>query len=332
MPFDHDDRPAGTVRVEPSAVTELVWVLLYLAGSKRGPLDGPAARLPERFPELAARVDAFWSDGVALATEVFVLAQRSGTLLDAGAEAFLDALDEASRLGGPDPGLSSEKPEERAHIAERLERLRVDDEARRLLEALLRDAWAAVRPAWDAEGREAVLASCEALRGRLRGGADPRTLLPSGHIATKPPWDALFADGVRRGAAVFSPCWFIGGRGHIVELSGLVHVAVALPQGDEVERLRAQAEQISGRLKVLSDPTRVAILSQLAVEPLSVTELAVRFELSQPTVSNHVRMLRDADLLDARKEGGRTAYSATRARVQRLLDDAGSLLLAGCSA
>jgi ArsR family transcriptional regulator len=334
MPFDDSDLAPGgdlLVRVEASAASELVWVLLYLTGSKRGPLDGPAAGLPDRFPELAARARAFWADGVTCDTEVFVLAHRSGTLLDADADAFLDRLDATARAGGPDPGLLSETPEERARLQERLERLQGDATVRRELERLLRDTWAAVRPDWDREGRAAVLAACETFRARLRTGTDPRALLPAGHIAGKAPWDALFRDGVRRGATVFSPCWFIGGRGHIVELEGSIHLALALPEEDQVERLRAQAERISGRLKVLSDPTRVAILSQLAVEPLSVTELATRFGLSQPTVSNHVRMLREAQLLDARKDGGRTAYVATRARVQRLLDDAGSLLLAGCA-
>ena len=331
MPFGDDDlEPDGPVRVAPSAPSELMWVLLYLTHTKRVGLDQPAAGLAERHAGLAARARAFWAGQLAPATEVLVVAERVGTLLDADLDVFLERLDATCRAGGPESTLRSETPEEREHVNARLERLRVDGTRRREFVDLMGDVWAAVRADWDRDGRPAVVAACRALEGRLAAGSDLRALLPAGHIAAKAPWEAMITEALGRGQVVLSPCWYIGGRGHLVELSGLVHVGVAIAVPDEVERLRAQAELVAGRIKVLSDPTRVAILSQLAVEPLSVTDLAVRFGLSQPTVSNHVRLLRDANLLEARKDGGRTAYTATRARVERLLDDAGSLLLAGC--
>ncbi len=81
---------------------------------------------------------------------------------------------------------------------------------------------------------------------------------------------------------------------------------------------------------MLNDPTRVALLSHLDCHPGSVTELAATFSLAQPTVSIHVRQLREAGLAESRREGGRTIYSVPRGRVERLLTETGDLLLRFC--
>jgi len=56
-------------------------------------------------------------------------------------------------------------------------------------------------------------------------------------------------------------------------------------------------------LRVLGDPTRLRILSLLAQAELSVGELARALAMGQSRVSNHLKILRDADLLAERREG-----------------------------
>src|SRR5262245_38532197 len=53
----------------------------------------------------------------------------------------------------------------------------------------------------------------------------------------------------------------------------------------------------------LSDPTRRAILVQLAQRERSIGELASSFDMTLPAVSKHVRVLASAGLADVRKEG-----------------------------
>jgi ArsR family transcriptional regulator len=63
------------------------------------------------------------------------------------------------------------------------------------------------------------------------------------------------------------------------------------------------------RFKVLSDPTRVAILAILAeVGAAYVTELTGAFDLSQPTISHHLRLLRDAGLVESIQQGTASSY------------------------
>ena len=62
--------------------------------------------------------------------------------------------------------------------------------------------------------------------------------------------------------------------------------------------------------KALSDPTRVAMLAYLReAGAMSCRDLSGRFKLSQPTFSYHVKMLRDAGLIEVTKEGTSHVYT-----------------------
>lgn len=63
-------------------------------------------------------------------------------------------------------------------------------------------------------------------------------------------------------------------------------------------------EDLAGRFKALADPTRVAIVNMLAgAEEVCVCVFANELGLSQPTISHHLRILREAGLVQARKAG-----------------------------
>jgi ArsR family transcriptional regulator len=78
------------------------------------------------------------------------------------------------------------------------------------------------------------------------------------------------------------------------------------------------AESLAGRFKALSDPARVAIVNQLAgAEELCVCQL--QLGLSQPTVSHHLRILREAGLIEvARKRGTWVYYRLVPETVEQL--------------
>src|SRR5919106_664602 len=64
------------------------------------------------------------------------------------------------------------------------------------------------------------------------------------------------------------------------------------------------AEALAARFKGLADPTRVSIVNRLAgAGEVCVCELVDEFELSQPTISHHLRLLREAGLVDAERRG-----------------------------
>jgi DNA-binding transcriptional ArsR family regulator len=61
--------------------------------------------------------------------------------------------------------------------------------------------------------------------------------------------------------------------------------------------------------KELSDRTRRDILRMLSVKPHSVSELVDRFSLSQPAISRHLAVLRQAGLVFAERRGQNVLYS-----------------------
>ena len=67
---------------------------------------------------------------------------------------------------------------------------------------------------------------------------------------------------------------------------------------------RDASEELAGRFKALADPTRVAIVNSLsAADEVCVCNLTATFDLSQPTISHHLKILREAGLVEATRRG-----------------------------
>ena len=66
-------------------------------------------------------------------------------------------------------------------------------------------------------------------------------------------------------------------------------------------------------LKALGDETRLRILRLLAKNRLSVNELSERLKVSEYNVSKHLRVMKEAGLLEIEKEGQRRFYRVVEA-------------------
>ena len=75
-------------------------------------------------------------------------------------------------------------------------------------------------------------------------------------------------------------------------------------------------------LKVLSAPVRLAIMVELTEQPLLVHELVKRLEMSQPLISHHLRVLRDARLVGVERHGREAVYSLADQHVGHIVADA----------
>ncbi len=86
-----------------------------------------------------------------------------------------------------------------------------------------------------------------------------------------------------------------------------------------------QAERIAPLLKALADPVRLRLLSLVAAHAdgeACVCDLNDAFELSQPTISHHLKVLHEAGLLDRSKRGTWVYY---RIKAEVLGDVAGMI-------
>ena len=71
-------------------------------------------------------------------------------------------------------------------------------------------------------------------------------------------------------------------------------------------------------LTVLADPTRRQVFERLRAGPRPVNVLAAGLPVSRPAVSQHLKALKDAGLVEERSEGVRRIYSLRRAGLMEL--------------
>lgn len=67
--------------------------------------------------------------------------------------------------------------------------------------------------------------------------------------------------------------------------------------------------------KAIADATRQEIMQLCCCEWCSVGEITEKLEVSQPTVSHHLAILREAGLVEIRSEGKQTFYTLNQGRV-----------------
>ena len=80
-----------------------------------------------------------------------------------------------------------------------------------------------------------------------------------------------------------------------------------------------EAETVAARFKALADPTRVRILNLLVRNPeLCVCDMNASFDLSQPTVSHHLSILKKAGLVDCDTRGRWCFYRANKDAIAAL--------------
>src|SRR5438874_10424897 len=86
-----------------------------------------------------------------------------------------------------------------------------------------------------------------------------------------------------------------------------------------------QRELLAARFKALADPTRVAIVNRLAAaDEVCVCDFVASLDLAQPTISHHLKVLRDAGLVEASRRGTWAYYRLVPEAVGALRDALGA--------
>jgi ArsR family transcriptional regulator, arsenate/arsenite/antimonite-responsive transcriptional repressor len=83
----------------------------------------------------------------------------------------------------------------------------------------------------------------------------------------------------------------------------------------------SQAVQLAAMFKALGDPVRLRLLSLIASHPggqACVCEISPTFDVSQPTISHHLKLLRSAGLLDCERRGTWVYYWVIPSALQQL--------------
>lgn len=85
-----------------------------------------------------------------------------------------------------------------------------------------------------------------------------------------------------------------------------------------------EAAELAEALKALAAPSRLKIVELLQSHPYCVRALTVRLDISQPAVSQHLAVLKQAGLVDADREGTMVHYRVNRARFEQVVEALGA--------
>lgn len=90
------------------------------------------------------------------------------------------------------------------------------------------------------------------------------------------------------------------------------------------------SRQCATVLKALADETRLRLLETLLIEEKCVTDLVRELRCAQPHISHHLRILRDAGLVEGLRDGKQVCYRITPVVQRALTNRQGKALNFGC--
>ncbi len=80
-------------------------------------------------------------------------------------------------------------------------------------------------------------------------------------------------------------------------------------------------QDLAGFFKIFGHPTRVRILQALLISEMCVCDISYALEMSQSAVSHQLRMLKDANLVKARKSGKSVYYSLSDSHISGIMNE-----------
>jgi DNA-binding transcriptional ArsR family regulator len=79
-------------------------------------------------------------------------------------------------------------------------------------------------------------------------------------------------------------------------------------------------EKVSEALKALAHPARLKIVAGLLKDECNVAQIQKVLGLPQSTISQHLRILKNAGIIKGRKEGTKICYRVIDARVRKIVE------------
>jgi len=330
LTFSAPARPPGRVEAGASPVLELAYASFYV--TKRGVPPGPGPtppawlrRFADEAPDTLRAVIDFWPQRGSPGndTEALLLATRYGYVRDPDPERFFrDVQALAARYlaeGASLPSTSQRPMIER--VTARLDQLREPAAAQAWVD-VHRALWRLLAPMWEHDRRPAVEAAVAAFLSDLTAKGSVVDALPKHHFAQLEAAVGRIREAETTGRVVVVPLGFAVGGGFLFDVDETLYVGYGL-QGERLfERTAERVAELSPRMKAFADPTRAMLLALIARFEgmrLTVGDLAQQLGVSQPTVSGHLRLLRQAGLVHVERRGNKAVHRLDKDALHGLL-------------
>lgn len=87
--------------------------------------------------------------------------------------------------------------------------------------------------------------------------------------------------------------------------------------------------ELSNILSILGEPTRLSIVIYLLDQEANVTDITNYLQMSQPVISHHLRVLKDARILKSYKKGKNIYYTIASDYVRGIVEESINMLKVG---
>jgi ArsR family transcriptional regulator len=285
--------------VGPSLVLDLSWSIHALTSPNLRTAHPVLGRLWDDNAEVGDRVLSFWPDGLSCFAESEILAHHAGCIGATDFSVFRAQAEAAVATLPLDLELASETTEDREMI------------------------WSLVAPWWGSEGAAAAERAAADVRASLARGVPWHEVITS-ECETFLHHMPEIIEHSEAGHPVMLAACALFGRGLYLELPGCTLVGFGV--AGAVQEARARTSAIVSPLRALADPTRLAIFDYLKSGPVAMRDIAQVFSLSQPTVSVHIKRLREAGLVTAERRGNRLEIAVDQTTAGALASDLAALL------
>jgi ArsR family transcriptional regulator len=320
----------------PSLAAELAWVLDLLVQTAR--YAEPALDELDRTllpgvmalrPRVMDRFASLFRDNLRGCPELLIAAAMAGCIADQEPRRLLGWLSTLPKKTQVASELLTEPAPNRRPLQRRLALLNSDIRVRRAYRNILAEVWELARPAWQRRGRAVAARASDAWTRRLKTTTTARglvQLMPPRHPLARQEPPSVAALLRRRPRFALVPVYFCMSGGQLADLGDHLHVGVPASALEPARRTR-DAAFVADRLRNLAEPTRVHVLIYLMSAPSGVMEVTRALGMTQPTVSEHIRVLAAAGLVRRVRRGRRTVYGASTPSLERLLEDARATLV-----
>lgn len=324
----HEPAHGHKVRALAAPVLQLLYAHYYLTrppGSRQLLVPEWRQRLEAREPQLVADLAAS-AQPQSGRHQLFSLACELGYWEDADNERFITDLPELpARL----LELLEQEPSRQVQPELEANMRQLVEEPGRWVELLTRLRFALIDE-WNVAGRDTVRAHCAQFEAKYRAGGDVIKALPSYHFIRFEKTATSIRSAAEHKELLVVPLYFAASGGFSFDAGGRRFVGFGLASENLFDDTRSKAEREAKGIKALADPTRLLLLTLIARYSgfdLTVGDLAQYLEVSQPTVSGHLKVLRESGLVEVERRGNRSLYRPDATAIRELLSDMADTLL-----
>lgn len=195
---------------------------------------------------------------------------------------------------------------------------------------MLEQFWALLEPFWRKEGRAAAEGAARAFLAKYEETGSVLEALPTHHFTQFESSAQHIRKSAEKGRVVVVPLFFAAGGGFNFDFMSAHYIGYGIQSERFHAHTAARVEAAANRIKAVADPTRLMLLTLIARYKgfdLTVSDFAAQLGVSQPTVSGHLKLLKEADLVALEKKGNKSIYSLNTEAIRGSLAEFEALVL-----